>query len=268
MQKNLKKTGKSEKRLYSKNTFFALCYMVIVINTYNESTLHKMLKELYALETGGKTEEKIDGKICDVFAAEKNEIIEIQTGTLARLRNKISVLTEKYAVRLVYPLVTQKTIITYDKAGNTVSKRKSPKKQTIYSMFRELTALYPWLLHKNFTLEVVFVHITEIRRKTEKPVQAANKRRRFLRNWIKSDKILNSIEKKIVFAQKDDYLKLLPPPLLLPTSEGFSVNDICKTSAEKIKKDEASCMVWVLNKAEIIEVTKKIGRARYYQAAK
>jgi hypothetical protein len=54
------------------------------IETYNESHLHRTLKTLYAERSGGKTEQEIDGKVCDIVAA-SGEIIEIQTGSLGKL---------------------------------------------------------------------------------------------------------------------------------------------------------------------------------------
>ena len=58
------------------------------INTYNESSLHKTLKTLYASENGFQTEVKKDGYIYDILDAEGNAI-EIQTKNLSKLLPKI-----------------------------------------------------------------------------------------------------------------------------------------------------------------------------------
>ena len=42
------------------------------------------------------------------------------------------------------------------------------------------------------------------------PVQSKNKKRRFKKDWIKTDKSLNKIIQTIQFNNKQDYLKLLP----------------------------------------------------------
>ena len=49
-----------------------------MINTYNESSLHKTLKRLYSLENSYQTEVKKDGYIFDIIS-DKDEITEIQT---------------------------------------------------------------------------------------------------------------------------------------------------------------------------------------------
>ena len=62
----------------------------------------------------------------------------------------------------------------------------------------------------------------EIRTKVNEPVQSENKRRRFCKPWIKTDKNLVSITKKMRFSSKKDWLLLLPP-LAEPL---FTVKDV------------------------------------------
>ena len=59
-----------------------------MINTYNESSLHKTLIELYALNESAQTEVLKNNHIYDIF---KNDgtIIEIQTKNLGKLYAKI-----------------------------------------------------------------------------------------------------------------------------------------------------------------------------------
>ena len=109
---------------------------------------------------------------------------------------------QKRTVTVVYPLVTQKYIQTEDEQGKIIRKRKSPVKKNIYSVFRELTSLCPFLLKRNFYLHVVEVSVTEKRTATKEKVQSANGRRHFLRDWIKTGKNLDSIEKKHVSTEK------------------------------------------------------------------
>ena len=60
-----------------------------MINTYNETSLHKFFKEKYAKENKGFTEVKVQNYICDIFT-ENSEIIEIQTTSLYKLADKIN----------------------------------------------------------------------------------------------------------------------------------------------------------------------------------
>ena len=108
--------------------------------------------------------------------------------------------------------------------------------------------------------------MTEIRLRTEAAVQSENKRRRFKRNWLKTDKILESIIETKVFSEKDDYLALLPETLPLT----FSVKDL-KETLKKLRvvpaaaANFASLMVWVLKRMDLIEEAEGRGRSKSYR---
>lgn len=227
-----------------------------MINTYSESQLHKTLKEAYAKKYNGNVEQEINGKICDIIAPD-GTIVEIQTGSLSKLVSKVATLTPRFPFRIVFPLVTTKYIETRDTNGTVLSYRKSPKKQTIYSIFRELSSLHPFLLNNNLTIEILESEITEIRIKTTEPVQLANKSRRFRKNWYKQDKKLNAIKSVRLFHSAQDYLSLLPDNL----PDSFCVQDV----AERGVNNQAGCMVWVLRKIGLIEFAGKQGRKNYYK---
>ncbi|WP_062328252.1 hypothetical protein [Treponema endosymbiont of Eucomonympha sp.] len=229
-----------------------------MIETYNESSLHRTLKALYAERTAGETEREVRGKICDVVTADEG-IIEIQTAGIAQLAGKLAALVPHYAVRVVYPLAAETRIETQDECGAVVSARKSPKKRCVYDVFRELTGICPWLLHRNFSLEVLPVSVKEIRVRTAEPVQLPNKSRRFRRPWYKSDKALLECRTPLVLAGKADYLALLPERL----GREFSAADL---RAEGLGKN-ASLMLWVLRKSGVIAETRAEGRTKWYSVA-
>lgn len=239
------------------------------INTLNESSLHSTLKKIYSLDEGSRTEVEDGGHIYDIIQKD-GTIIEIQTKNLSKLAKKaFSVLKKGKKIKIVHPVAEETRIETYDKNGNLISRRKSPKKESVYSVFRELTGLYPLLLEENFSLELVFAKITEIRTQTENPVQSKNRRRRFRKSWLKTDKKLDSIERTQILKNKEDYIALIPDGI----PEEFTVKDI----AEKLKKipevknkasNCASLLVWVLNRMELIEQTGNKNRARVYKIKK
>ncbi len=235
-----------------------------MINTYKETHLHRTLKNLYAQNENAQIEVEKDGVIYDIFTPDE-KVIEIQTQNLSKLTPKISnALKKGRFCKIVYPLVTEKTIQTQDENENIISKRKSPKKQTIYSLFKELTGLYPVLLHKNFTLEVLFVKTLEIRLKTKEKLQSENKRRRFKKDWQKIDKKLLEINEKKIFKTKEDYLNLLPQNL----SPEFCSQDLKKEFKNEQKKDGsnyANLILWVLNKMELITLSRKEKNTKFYK---
>ena len=227
------------------------------INTYNESSLHNTLKIFYAEKIGGKTEVECEGHIFDVLGKD-GQVIEIQTKNLSKLAGKIKDALDKgHKVKLVYPLVYRTRIITTDEEGKLVSNRLSPKKGCIYDIFRELTGLTDILLNKKFTLEVITINMIEHRVRTKEPVQTANKKRRFKRNWIKVNKRLDEILETRTFHKKSDYIALLPQGL----PPEFCAKDISKAGLPRY----AHLILWVLVRMPIIEQTCVKKKSRYYK---
>lgn len=235
------------------------------INTLNESSLHSTLKKIYSLDENSRTEVELDGKIYDIVS-ENGNITEIQTQNLGKLLAKcMSALEKKRKVKIVFPLAITKYLELYDESGSLISRRKSPKRRSIYDLFDELTGIYPILLENGFTLEVLECIICEKRIKTDAPVQSPNGRRRFKKDWLKNDKSLEEIVKTRVFTKKSDYLNLLPDSL----PKEFTANDIRvalksdKTLPASAAKN-ANLIAWVLSRMELIEHIGKKGRSRLY----
>lgn len=248
-------------------------YSISMINTYNESNLHNILKHRAATECKGRVEQAVDSYICDVVG-ENGEIIEIQTQNLGNITGKILNLLQTHRVKLVYPLAVQTYIeyYTQDKTGTVLetplSRRKSPKKRNIYHIFDELMGAWPVLLHKNFSLEVIEAVITKKRLRTDKPVQSANKRRRFLRDWVALDTDLESILEIHTFNSADDYTALLPSSL----NDSFTIKELRFANKECIKNEkliktheQAGKMIWTLHKMGLIECIGKNGRSKVYK---
>lgn len=240
--------------------------MALKINTYNESNLHNTLKTMYAVNYEGKTELKKNGYIYDVIT-KKDEIYEIQTANLSKLLPKLlSTLENGYKITVVYPLIITKTIILYDTDGNIIYKRKSPKKGNIYNLFDELTGIYPVLLNKNFTLEVLEITMKEERIKTTQPIQTKNNRRRFKKDWYKTNKKLEDILSTKRFNTSDDYISLLPENL----PETFCAKDLktlfsTNNKYPKEAHNKSNLILWVLSHMEIITFTEIKNRNRYYK---
>lgn len=235
------------------------------INTYNESSLHNTLKNMYAIQTEGNTEIAMEGHIYDVVG-KSGEIIEIQTKNLSRLFPKIGDSLEKgLKVKLVHPIIRTKYIQYDDENGNEISKRKSPRQGSIYDLFSELTAIYPILLHENFTLEILEITMIEKRMKLNTP-QKQNKRQRFQRDYLKTNKYLDEILQVTDFKTKEDYLSLFPATL----PKEFCAKDL----SEEFKKynqfpktayKQANLILWVYSRMDLIEYIGKKGRSKFYR---
>lgn len=238
-------------------------------STIRESTLHRTLKVLYSEQYDGEMEVKKYGHVYDIVT-KKDEIIEIQTRNLSKLLPKILDTIEKgHNIRLVYPLVKLNRIELKDENGQLISNRKSPKKGCIYDIFKELTGIYPVLLNPHFTLEIVEIAMTEERVRTELAVQTENKRRRFKKNWVKTNKRLDEILNTVKFKTKEDYFNILPENL----EPEFSAKDL--SQAIKAMPDipskagnNAHLIIWVLSRIPIIEQTQIKNRSHYYKFIK
>lgn len=238
-----------------------------MINTLNESQLHKTLKKIYILnDENSKTEKNIGPYIVDIINS-KNEIIEIQTKNLGKLEKKCKYFIEKkQKIKIVHPIVSTKYIETKE-LNSHITRKKSPKKENIYTIFKEITKLYPYLLNKYFSLEIIDIDLTEIRQEYPEPIQSKNKNRRFKKNWNKIGKKLEKINKSYLFDNKNEYLKLLP----ITESENFTFKEIFKIIKEKYKhtkERDIRYFFWILTKLELIEVIDKKGNQNIYKIKK
>ena len=224
------------------------------INTYNESSLHNTLKIFYAEKYGGKTEVEADGHIYDILC-DDGQVIEIQTGSVARIAGKLKdALNKGHKVILVYPLVNRKRIFLTDENGEKISNRLSPKKGCIYDILEQLTKITDILLNPDFTLEIITIDLIEHRIRTAEAVQTKNHRRRYKKNWLKANKRLEQIIETTQFKTARDYLALLPKDL----PEEFCAKDL------QLPK-YAHLLLWILSRSSIIEMTSKKGRSFYYK---
>lgn len=248
-------TGQKKQNFWSK----------LLINTFNETHLHRTLKNLYAMNYNGKTEVEKFSHIYDILTEDGNAI-EIQTQSLSKLYPKAVDSIEKgMKFRIVFTIAVTKTIETISEDGKILSRRKSPKKGSIYSLFRELTGIYPILLNNAFTLEVLLINSTEVRTRQEKEVQSKNRKRRFKKDWLKTDKRLEEINETLIFNKAEDYLALLPKEL--PAE--FTAKDL-SAALKKEKKPSsaytnAHLMIWVLSRMNLLEHTGKQGKSNKYR---
>ena len=253
-----------------------------MINTYNESPLHAALKELYAAENGGKTEQIIEGSssIADVLLPD-GSVIEIQTGSISALKEKISCLISKNRrVTIVRPVAIEKTIVTVDGDGNVLSKKRSPKRETVYSVFRGMTKLAGMIPNDLLTIEILLTRISERRMVTDEPVQLENKSRRHLRKWIPLGKELVSVEGKKTLRTEEDYLSLIPESVPEPFTAGEIAEAVLEfgtdpfsgeTMTAGARKDAAKgarMVLWLLRKCGIAREAGKKGRSKSYEVRK
>ncbi len=240
-----------------------------MINTLNESQLHKALKTFYAVQFSAQEEVQVERWICDLVCPD-GSVVEIQNKNVSALKEKVrALLAAKRRVTIVHPIIRQKTIKTFSSDGKLLSSRKSPKKECLRSSLREYTGLTEFLADKRFALLCPEITVEERRVQSDIPQQSKNKRRRFKKAWQKTDKALLTIGGSFKLSGKKDWLGLLPKKILAASKSGqpFCAATIREAFIEEEKKEaapHANILLWLLREAGLIERVPHEGRSYWY----
>jgi hypothetical protein len=201
------------------------------ISTLNESPLHASLKAWYARPTD-RLEVPVDGYVVDVVRGDL--LIEIQTQNFSAIRDKLSQLTARHAVRLVYPVAQEKWIVKRAKsAGAETRRRKSPKRGTVEQVFTELVSLPQLVARESFSLEVLLIQEEEVRRYVG---QRAWRRR----GWVVEERRLLDVVGGHRLRSPQDVAALLPAGLPDP----FTTQDLARTMGQtrRLAQQMAYCL--------------------------
>src|SRR5262245_15557689 len=118
-----------------------------------ETTLHRQLKEHYGGEAAC-CEVRLGGYRIDAVA--DGRLIEVQSAPLGAIRDKVRTLLERHDVLVIKPLAARKTLIKLKKRGGVVlSKRASPRRETVCDLFIELVHFVTLFPHRRLTIEVL-----------------------------------------------------------------------------------------------------------------
>ena len=217
-----------------------------------ETSLHRQLKEIYADE-GAQIEVPLGDYRIDVIS--DSVLIEIQHGSLSAIRDKIQDLTREHLVLVVKPIVARKKLVRQDeKGGKVLSRRTSPKRQTILSLFEELVYFTRAFPHPNLTLEVPLVHVEEWR------FPGHGRRRRKRKNDVEvEDRKLIKIEQTQRFQTSADLTALLPKDLPQPFHTGHLAESM------NIKRNVAQQIAYCLREMGAIDLAGKEGNALLYE---
>lgn len=183
-----------------------------------ETSLHRQLKAIYA-ESAEQTEVRLGRFRIDVVRGE--ELIEIQHGSLAAIRNKIQSLLNEHRVRVVKPIVLSKQLIKRAGLGRRiVDRRRSPKRGTIWELFHDLVYFSRVFPHPNLVLEVPLVDVEEWRYPGH-----GRRRWRHRRDHQVEDQRLLQIAAIYCFQTAQDLARLLPHDLPAP----FHTQHLCQS---------------------------------------
>jgi hypothetical protein len=222
------------------------------IGTLQEKSLHAALKAYYA-QPGDQLECDLNGYVIDILrdADSSPQCLEIQTRNLAKMKPKLAALLDTYPMRVIYPIAQERHIIRIDADGVIISRKKSPKRGTVYHLFPELVSLPTQIHHPNFSLEVLLIRDEEI---WIDDGQGSWRRK----HWSIHDRRLVAVERAITLTTLDDFAALLPATL----PDSFDSLELAK--AIKQQRSLAQKMAYCLRAMGVIEVTAKRGKALLY----
>ncbi|MEZ5293180.1 MAG: hypothetical protein R2745_19015 [Vicinamibacterales bacterium] len=219
------------------------------IATLQEGPLHAALKSWYA-EPGDRHEVPVDGRQIDLVRG--HELIEIQTGSFAAIRRKLTALVETHHVRLVYPVPAETWIVRVDGRATVLGRRKSPRRGRLEHAFRELVSLPALLAHPAFSLEILLTREEEVRRHS--PGRAWHRK-----GWVVVERRLVDVVSRHVFRRPDELAVFLPaslPPV-------FTTGDLARGLG--VDRDLAQKMAYCLRILGVIEPDGKVKRAVGYR---
>jgi hypothetical protein len=155
-------------------------------------------------------------------------------------------------VRLIHPVIVKKTIEVFDTRGNLLSRRKSPRKGSIWNLFEELLYAPELALLPNLTIEAVLIDAVERRIDDGK----GSWRRRGVSI---ADRALEIWRESAEFSGPADFKRLLP----FKAREEFSSTLLAERAG--IRPDLARKSLFVLRKIGVIKRLRKEGRVWIYR---
>ena len=221
------------------------------VGTLGEKPLHAALKRWYS-EDGDLIEEPVDGFVIDIVR--DGLLIEIQTRGFSSMKRKLTKLLDEHTVHLVHPIAAAKWIVKVDDAGGVVSRRKSPKRGTVFSLFEELVSFPELVGHRGLSIEVLLIHEEEERRFD------GNKSWR-RKGWAVEERRLLEVVDRFLVDSPTDLATMLPEEL----ATEFTTADLAESLQQPRRL--AQQMAYCLRKMGVIEPVGKRGRAILYARA-
>jgi hypothetical protein len=222
------------------------------IGTLNEKSLHAALKQWFA-RPGDLIEAPVDGFMVDIVRGDL--LIEIQTRNLSSIRHKLRRLSDRHAVRLVYPVAQDRWIVRQSRNGRRVlGRRKSPKHGGIECIFEEFVSVAHLMPHRNFSLQVVFIEEEEVRRFDG----TRNWRRK---GWRTHERRLVRVVNQRLFEGPQDMLDLIPVTLPQP----FTTRDLAEETGHPLWLAQRTA--YCLRAMGALNASGKRGRAILYTRA-
>lgn len=229
---------------------FSQDFLQTGIGSLGEKSQHAVLKNYYCPNPFCQ-EINYGGFVADI--ADEHGITEIQTAGFGRLRKKLGCFLQQAPVRVVYPVPAVKWVVWIDpQTGEIRARNRSPKKNAVLKIFRELYSIVDLLWPENFSLVLPLIECEEYR--------LQNGWSRDGKRGSQRDQMVPiSLLGEIVIDHPHQLLDLLPEGLSTPFTSA-ELQKLCKVNSR-----QASYMLLVLRKLGLVELTGKQGKTHLYQ---
>lgn len=219
-----------------------------------ETSLHRDLKALYAGEDA-QIEVTLGGYRIDVVSGD--QLVEIQHGSLAAIRDKVRSLLADHRVLVVKPIVTQKRLIKRSARGGRITgRRMSPKRGRLLDLFDDLVYFTRVFPHERLVLDVPLVEVEEWRY----PGHGRRRRWRASDHEVEDQKLI-AVQEVHRLQTAADLGRLIRCPRPLP--KPFHTGHLA--AALGIQRWFAQRIAYCLRKIGTVEEVGKRGNARMYQ---
>ena len=217
------------------------------IGRLGEKIVHASLKLFYDSDRTHH-EVKYEGFVADIL--NDSGIVEIQTGSFTPLKRKLEAFLPRSPVTVVHPIPRQTTVIwIYPVSGEFSAPRKSPKRENVCGVFRQLVSILPYLESDNLTVALLFLDVEEYRMLHPK----YGKRRS-----TRYERVPTALGEEILLKTPDDYAALLPDAL----PEEFTAQVFSKLA--KVRGMALSAALKVLLTLGVLS-REKVGRGYLYR---
>lgn len=218
------------------------------IGSLKENDLHREIITWYS-RPHDQLEIEVDGYVIDIVRG--SHLVEIQTSGFSSIRTKLDMLLANYKVHLVYPVAETQWIVKLNDNGEQISRRKSPKKGSVFTIFSELVAFPQFMKFPRFSLELILVQAEEFRQH-----DPSGPWRR--RGWRVVNRHLLNVRRSFLFSHPRDYQAVLPENLPDP----FTTSDLARLAG--IKRRLAQQMAYCLRKGDLITIHSKDRHGYHY----
>lgn len=216
------------------------------IGTLHEKTMHAVLKK-YFEPYSDNHETKIGDYVADIVG--KNGIIEIQTRAFERLNKKLSAFLEYAKTTVVYPVSISNVICRIDENGE-ITRRKSPIKGSVLTLFDELYKISAHLTNERLRICVMLLKTEEYRKVCS--------RKQSRKGFMRLERMPTRLVDEIYIDCPTGFAAFFPNNL----NEPYTCAEYAAKSG--VDQNTARLMLYTFTKANIVSRMGKRGNAYLY----